>query len=175
MTKVLSFMGLRLKMRLLLRKRLRYVMMVMRLIVSLFRIDASCTFPSGVLWEDWTIMLCCSSQWYGSRFWTFTQQRIMEDVYHFMPTRKRIAKPKSIYTKWISFHMDTALLLRDMLESLALWTLVCLNQDYWPLHVQLFYWTVYYHTSGRHDITWMCGNHKISSTKREFANALGGM
>jgi hypothetical protein len=46
---VLSLMGLRLKLRLLLKKKLRLVMMVGRLTVFLWRIFARCKFASGVL------------------------------------------------------------------------------------------------------------------------------
>jgi hypothetical protein len=108
------------------------------------------------------------------RFWTKVQPKIMQDVYLPMSKRSTIACAKSINTNWMHLHGDSdAPLLRRLLEGLGLWSLACFNQDYCPELVQQFYCTVYYHKSGPIDLTWMCGNHKISSTKLAFVTALG--
>jgi hypothetical protein len=98
----------------------------------------------------------------------------MHDVYLSMSKRSAIARAKSLNTNWMHLHTDEAPLLRHMLEGLGLWRLVCFNQDYCPELVQQLYCTIYYHKIGTFDITWMCGNHKISSTKLDFATSLSG-
>jgi hypothetical protein len=108
------------------------------------------------------------------RFWTKVQQKIMQDVYLSMSKRFTITRAKSLNTNWMHLHGDDAHLLCRLLEGLGLWRLVCFNQDYCPELVQQFYRTIYYHKSGPYDITWMCGNHKISSTKLDFVASLGG-
>jgi len=107
------------------------------------------------------------------RFWTVTQQRQWEQVYMSFSEKKSWVPSKSLNMEWFSLHENEFPYIRQTLEKMNLWKLVCLNVDYYiPELVQQFYCTVFFHGDEERNMTWMSGDVKVSSNLLEFGKAL---
>jgi hypothetical protein len=108
------------------------------------------------------------------RFGTFTQQRIIDDVYANFSVDERFLKTKSLNTHWVTVHRETHFPYPcDILEGAIFGCLYLSIKVNSPDLVRQFCCTIYFCEDDYNTMTWMSCRHKITSTLDTFASALG--